>query len=766
MSWKLMVVESPSKAKTIQKYLGKSYHVTASFGHVRDLIPKTGAVECEEKQVKLHYCQSEKSQEHLKNILTQAKKTTTLILATDPDREGEAIAFHIIEHLKEHMDISKLTIERVCFHEITKDKVQEALEQSRSIDMALVNAQQARRALDYLVGFFLSPVLWRKVQPKLSAGRVQSPALRMIVERHEAIEKFQPKEYWSLHPHVSHGKSIIEGTLTHFAGKKLKQFSLVSETEAKKTEQTVLTESGQSCSVESVKTKKRQRKPAAPFITSTLQQEAARKLGFSALNTMRVAQQLFEGIEVQGATEGLITYMRTDSVVLSKDAIAQMRQVIGGTYGKEYLPKTAHAYTSKSKNAQEAHEAIRPVNFSLDPEKIKTSLSADQYKLYKLIWLRALASQMALATFEDQVIVFEAKEKHLFEARRSQPVFLGFLSIYQEGEDSEAGLGKKVKNEKFLQLKEGDSMSMTHIESKQHFTEPPARFSEASLVKELEALGIGRPSTYASIISTLKTRQYVKLEKKRFYPTDVGVLVSTFLKKYFSQYVDYDFTANLEDILDDISHGKKDWEKVILDFWGPFHLLVEHITENVSKKEVTQEEIGENCPKCESPLLKKFGKMGNFIACSGYPECKYTRSIDGESAEELPELEKDCPKCTKPLAYKRGRYGVFIGCTGYPDCRHIESTKEKEQSEKTEVLCPECKKHCFVKKRSRRGTFFYSCEGYPDCKTAISAKPVDKPCPKCQYPILMIKETKRLGVHYACSQKECDFKEVCEEKGS
>jgi DNA topoisomerase-1 len=716
--------------------------------------------------VKLFYQQTEKSGEHLKNILSLAKKTKKVILATDPDREGEAIAFHIVEYLKESIDISNLNIERVCFYEITKEKVKEALSQSRLLDMALVNAQQARRALDYLVGFYLSPVLWRKVKPKLSAGRVQTSALRMIVDRHKAIEDFKPREDWTLHPKVEHGKEVIEGVLTHFSGKKLKQFSIVNEAEAKKSVATIVGQSENQCSVVSVKTKKRNRKPSPPFITSTLQQEAARKLGFSAINTMRIAQQLFEGIELKGVTEGLITYMRTDSVVLSQDAILQIRKVISSTYGKNYLPKAAYVYSSKTKNAQEAHEAIRPVNFSLDPEKIKAFLSAEQYKLYKLIWLRSLASQMTQASFEDQVIVFDAKKDHLFEARRSQPVFLGFLSIYQEGEDVDSSYRKKVKNEKFLTLKEGDQLKMTDIEPRQHFTQPPGRFSEASLIKELESLGIGRPSTYASIISTLKTRQYVKLEKKRFYPTDIGILVSTFLSKYFTQYVDYDFTANLEDILDDISHGKKDWEKVILDFWEPFHLLVDHVTENVSKKEVTQEEIDENCPKCENPLLKKFGKMGNFIGCSGYPECKYTRSLDGESSDDLPEISRKCPQCSKALAYKRGRYGIFIGCTGYPDCRHIESTKEKEENEKTDVLCPECKKHYFVKKRSRRGTFFYSCEGYPDCKTAISSKPVGKPCPQCQHPFLLLKETKKLGLHYACVQKECDFKEACPEQGS
>ena len=760
-----MIVESPSKAKTIQKYLGKTYHVMASFGHVRDLKPKSGAVECHDNNVVLSYEDSEKSIEHLKAIVSKAKKTDTIILATDPDREGEAIAFHIIEHLKENMDTSKLQIQRVCFHEITAPKVKEAIKNSRDIDMDLVNAQQARRALDYLVGFSLSPVLWKKVKPKLSAGRVQSPALRMIKERHDQIEKFKPKEYWSLHPSLSAGKTNLESTLTYYQNEKLKQFTITSEKAAENAKNTIISESEKQCQVSGVKKKQRQRKAAAPFITSTLQQEAARKLNFSALNTMRIAQQLFEGVDRGGASDGLITYMRTDSVSLSSDAIEQARQVIKENHGKEYLPLRPNVYKNKSKNAQEAHEAIRPVDFSISPESLRKYLSSDQYKLYNLIWLRAVASQMKSATFEDQVITFDAHKGHKFEARRTKPVFLGFLTLYQEGEDEGSKLSIKVKDEAFLDLKVGDKLEIVDIKNNQHFTEPPARFSEASLVKELEAKGIGRPSTYASIISTLKTRQYVELNQKRFYPTDVGHIVAEFLTKYFNQYVDYNFTADLENILDEISNGQRQWEEVVIDFWKPFTKLVDHITENVSRKEVTEEKIDEKCPECSSDLVKKFGKMGNFIACSAYPDCKYTRSMDGESTSDLPELNKQCPKCQKPLAYKRGRYGVFIGCTGYPDCRHIESTKEKEAAQSTGVTCPECKKGEMVKKRSRRGTYFYSCSRYPDCKTAVSGLPVEKPCPECNYPILIIKETKKLGKHLSCSQKECKHKEPYEQEG-
>lgn len=759
MSWKLMIVESPSKAKTIQKYLGKSYHVMASFGHVRDLLPKNKAVEVHDDEVILHYVDGEKSVEHLKAILAKAKKTETLILATDPDREGEAIAFHVVEYLKQHLDINKIKIERVCFYEITPSKVKDAIAQSRDIDMDLVDAQQARRALDYLVGFSLSPVLWKKVGPKLSAGRVQSPALRMIKERDDEIQKFKPKEYWSLHPLLKAGAIQIESVTTHLSGEKLKKFSLSNEEKAVTAKEAITAQSKNTCVVLSIKSKKRQRKPAPPFITSTLQQEAARKLGFSALNTMRIAQQLFEGIDRGESTGGLITYMRTDSVTLSGDAIKQSREVIESFYGKDFLPAKANTYKSKSKNAQEAHEAIRPVDFSVDPESIKKTLSNDQYKLYRLIWVRALASQMKAATFEDQVMVFQAKGDHLFEARRSQPVFMGFLSVYQEGEDEGSKISPAVRHDKFIDLKEGATLSIEDIRPDQHFTEPPARFSEASLVKELEAKGIGRPSTYASIISTLKAREYVELKQKRFYPTDVGSIVAEFLNKYFSQYVDYGFTADLENILDEISNGKRSWQEVIRDFWSPFNALVDHITENVSKKEVTEEKIDEKCPECQADLVKKFGKMGSFIACSAYPDCKYTRSMDGESTSDLPEIDRACPKCEKPLTYKRGRYGVFIGCTGYPDCRHIESIKEKAADQKTGVTCPECNKGEMVKKRSRRGTFFYSCSRYPDCKTALSGFPVAKQCPECQYPILIIKETKKLGKHLSCSQKECKHKE-------
>jgi DNA topoisomerase-1 len=757
MSFQLMVVESPSKAKTIQQYLGKGYEVLASYGHIRDLIPKQGAVKVDDTNVEMIYQLIAKNKIHLDKIYEKAKKASSILLATDPDREGEAIAFHILEVLKSQMDLSEKVVKRVVFYEITKTSVQTALLKARDLDMNLVNAQQARRALDYLVGFSLSPVLWRKIKPGLSAGRVQSPALRMIADREKEINSFISQEYWTVHGIIKHKRSFIEARLTQLSAKKIEQFSLTTEDHANKAKQLILSESQSIVTITDLQIKNRKRCPAPPFTTSTLQQEASRKINLSAAQTMRIAQQLYEGVAFDGEQKALITYMRTDSVTMGQEAIKEARDCIRSMYGAEYLPAQARKYKTKTKNAQEAHEAIRPTEFLLEPQSIKKNLTPDQYKLYKLIWDRALTSQMSDALYEDQILTMAAQKEHFFESRRSHLLFPGFLSVYQEGIDDSSKTTDDVLLGEPFGVKKGESLSLKDIDLKQHFTESPPRFTEASLVKTMESYGIGRPSTYASIISTLKTRQYVEIKQKRFYPTDMGVIVNDFLTKFFVTYVDYAFTAKMENLLDIIATGDNAWTGVVHDFWLPFSKIVKHVTTNISKKEVTQEQIDEACPSCGNHLIKKFGKTGRFIGCSHYPDCTYTRAMDDEKKVEMPVLERECPLCTKPLAYKKGRFGIFIGCTGYPDCRFIESLNKPKP---TGVTCPNCNNGLIVEKKSKKGSVFYSCSCYPACKLALSGYPVKKSCPQCNHPILIEKVTKKTGKSLICPNKDCDFAEV------
>ena len=757
-----MVVESPSKAKTIQQYLGKGFEVIASYGHVRDLIPKGGAVKVDGHEVQMKYQLVSKNKNHIDNFIAKAEKASTILLATDPDREGEAIAFHLLEILSKSIDLSDKAVKRVVFYEITKNSVHAAVEQARELDMNLVDAQQARRALDYLVGFSLSPVLWRKVKPGLSAGRVQSPALRMIADREKEILSFQSREYWSLIGSIKHKRTLIDARLTHAIGSKLSQFSVTNEEDALKTKAQIMQESSRIVSVENIVSKKRKRQPSPVFTTSTLQQESARKLNLSTAQTMRTAQQLYEGVAFDSENTALITYMRTDSVAMSSEAVEQAREHILNEFGKDYIPGSPRKYKNKTKNAQEAHEGIRPTDFSLTPQIVKKHLSNDQFKLYKLIWERAITSQMSDAQFEDQILTLSAKNNHKFEARRSHMLFPGFLKVYQEGIDDQASSDDDFVLGAPFEVSVGQDLTLNDILLKQHFTEAPPRFTEASLVKGLEHYGIGRPSTYASIISTLKTRGYVDLKQKRFYPTDTGSIVNDFLVKYFVTYVDYPFTAKMEDLLDKISVGESKWGQVVCDFWEPFSKIVKHVTDNISKKEVTEEKTDELCPQCESPLVKKFGKAGRFIACTGYPACSYTRAIDKSGAEQepVPELDRDCPSCHKKLIYKRGRFGMFIGCSGYPDCKHIESLNKPKD---TGVQCPLCNQGNIIEKKARRGSIFYSCSTYPKCNLAISGYPVDKHCPQCQHPLMMIKVTKRYGKQLACANKLCKYTEQIKE---
>ena len=753
MSQNLVIVESPAKSKTIKKYLGKGFEVMASYGHVRDLVPKEGAVD-PEHDFEMKYQLIERNTKHVDAIVKAMRKADALYLATDPDREGEAISWHLVELLKDRKVLKDKPVHRVVFHEITKRAINDAIEHSRELSTQLINAQQARRALDYLVGFNLSPLLWKKIRRGLSAGRVQSPALRMIVEREIEIEKFKPREYWTLESDLTRDGQNFTARLTYLHGEKLQQFSITDETGAGSARQELLQAANGELVVEKVEKKQRKRNPAAPFTTSTLQQEASRKIGFTASRTMRVAQQLYEGMDIGGETVGLITYMRTDSVNLAQEAIDELRDFIPERFGKGTLPDQPRAFKTKAKNAQEAHEAIRPTSVRHTPDDLKQYLSAEQFKLYTLIWKRTIACQMIHATIDTVSIDFACGEGNRFRATGSTVVDPGFMAVYQEGVDDR----KTDSDERLLPpLEKGDSCTLNEIRADQHFTEPPPRFSEASLVKALEEYGIGRPSTYATIISTLQAREYVTLEKKRFYPTDVGRVVVEFLTDNFTSYVDYDFTASLEDELDAVSRGEKEWIPLMNEFWGSFHNLIGRDYDRPYPKP-----IDEKCPDCGKQLQMSLGRSGFFIGCSGYPDCKYTRNVDESRESAEPEVVegRSCPKCDSQLIIRSGRYGKFIGCSSYPDCKYIEPL---EKPENTGVQCPQCRKGNILKRKSRRGKIFYSCERYPDCDYALWNPPLAQPCPKCHWPITSVKTTKRSGTQRVCPQNDCRFVEPWEE---
>jgi len=757
MGKSLVIVESPAKAKTIKKYLGKDFEVLASYGHVRDLLPKEGAVD-PEHDFAMKYRIIERNEKHVDAIAKALKKSDALYLATDPDREGEAISWHLYDILKERGLLKDKTVGRVVFHEITKRAINDAVEHPRELSKDLVYAQQARRALDYLVGFNLSPLLWKKIRRGLSAGRVQSPALRMIVERELEIEKFKPREYWTIEADLASQGQEFAGKLTHARGKKLTQFTVDSENKAREIEKRVLDEAKGKLEIAKVEKKQRKRNPAAPFTTSTLQQEASRKLGFTAQRTMRSAQQLYEGIDIGGETVGLISYMRTDSVNLANEALDEIRAYIAERFGQDQVPAQPRAFKTKSKNAQEAHEAIRPTSVLRDPESIKSHLTKDQSRLYDLIWKRTIACQMVHATLDTVAVDLTAGEGDVFRANGSVIVDPGFMAVYQESVDD--AKADDSDNRMLPALTEGETVDLNKVRPEQHFTEPPPRYTEASLVKALEEHGIGRPSTYASIISTLQDREYVVMDKRRFMPTDVGRIVNKFLTEHFTQYVDYDFTARLEDELDEISRGEKEWIPVMREFWDPFKHLVEDKEKNVDRKDVTHEPMDETCPKCGAPLSIRLGRRGRFIGCTAYPECDYTRNI-GEDRDAEPEVieGRKCPECGSDLIIRHGRYGKFIGCSGYPDCKYIEPL---EKPEDTGVECPECHQGSMLKRKSRYGKVFYSCSRYPDCKYAVWNQPINEPCPKCGWPMLTIKTTKRRGTEKVCPQKDCNFSEPME----
>src|SRR6266850_6143849 len=615
MSQNLVIVESPAKARTIKKYLGRDYEVLASYGHVRDLVPKEGAVD-PERNFAMQYRLIEKNERHVGAITRALKKAKSLILATDPDREGEAIAWHLREILKEQGALVGKDVSRVTFYEITKNAIRAAIGAPRDLSVDLVNAQQARRALDYLVGFNLSPLLWKKVRRGLSAGRVQSPALRMICEREAEIEAFKSQEYWTIDADVAHAGQQFPAKLIEYRGQKVEQFTFTSESAAREVEATLTNAAHGKLLVANIDRKQRRRNPAPPFTTSTLQQEAARKLGFSAQKTMRTAQQLYEGVDFGEGAVGLITYMRTDSTSLAQEAVVEIRETIKKLYGEEGLAEEPRVYKTKSKNAQEAHEAVRPTSAAITPAELEGKIEDDQFRLYALIWKRTVACQMSHALFDtvavDLVAGTEAHApgRHTLRANGSTLVKPGFMAVYQEGHDDTAD---DDTDHVLPPMQPGDRIELVKIHPEQHFTEPPPRYSEASLVKALEEHGIGRPSTYATIISTLQDREYVEMDARRFIPTDIGKIVNRFLTDHFHQYVEYGFTAAMEDELDAVSRGEEEWTTPLEKFWKPFIDQVDKIEKNVTREQVAQaRELGKD-PATGKPVTVRMGRFGPFV---------------------------------------------------------------------------------------------------------------------------------------------------------
>lgn len=750
MAKSLVIVESPAKAKTIEKFLGPDYKVLASYGHVRALPSKQGSVNVDDNFAPLYHVLPE-SEKHISLLKKEVKKSDELILATDPDREGEAIAWHLLEALELEEFSSKLTIKRVTFHEITKNAVRDAVANPGHISRELVDAQQARSILDYLVGFNLSPFLWKKIRYGLSAGRVQSVALRMICDREKDIQSFIPQEYWTIEIQLqAEGKEAFRARLHAVDNQSLKKFDIGSEAEAATLVEAIR---GQEFIVDTLKRTEKKRQPAAPFTTSTLQQEASRKLGFSARKTMSLAQKLYEGIDIGSGAEGLITYMRTDSVALSEVAVTEARQVIIEQYGEEYAITKPRIFKNRAKNAQEAHEAIRPTVIANTPEKVKPHVSSDQYRLYQLIWTRTVASQMAAAVMDATSVDIAAGPRFIFRASGQVLRFPGFMKLYIESTDE----AEEKSDGRLPPLEEGEKLASEALLPDQHFTQPPPRFTEASLVKTLEEFGIGRPSTYASIINTLLTRKYVRLEKRAFYPEDVGMVVSDLLVNHFQRYVDYHFTAQLEESLDAISRGETRWQPVLQEFWDPFISLLKEKETQISKQDVTTEKTDRECPECGKPLVIKLGRIGRFMACSGFPDCRHTEALNGAAKEEPVLSDEKCDKCGEPMLIKEGRYGKFFACSGYPKCKNIQPLVKPRS---LGISCPECGEGELQEKKSRYGKIFYSCNRYPKCKFALWDLPIAEPCPKCNFPLITEKVTKRDGTYRKCPQENCDWKLV------
>lgn len=798
----LVIVESPTKAKTIQKYLGAGYEVEASFGHIKDLPKKSLGVDLE-NDFATDYEVIPGKEKVIAKLKKMAKSADTIYLAPDPDREGEAIAAHLAEELGgERVDGKKskktaTPIWRVTFNEITKKAVQDAFQHARDIDRNLVDAQQTRRVLDRLVGYQVSPLLWDKVRRGLSAGRVQTVALRLIVERERDIKAFVPTEYWTLDAHLAGTKPPAFDA--RLVGTNPKQNVLPNEETAKKLEEEL---KSATWTVRSVEKKERRQNTAAPFTTSKFQQDASRKLRFSVKRAMMIAQRLYEGVDLgEEGTVGLITYMRTDSTRVSNDAIAEVRELIGKEYGPQFLPESPNTFKSK-KDTQDAHEAIRPSSAGRHPDTIKQYLQEDEFKVYKLIWQRFVASQMNPAVFDQTTVDIDAASKgeaHRFRVSGSVLKFEGFLKVYEESKDNKDEEDENLKH-KLPELMEGQKLTLKSLSSEQHFTEPPPRFNEASLVKELEERGIGRPSTYSAIISTIQERQYVQKVGGKFIPTEIGFVVTDLLVVNFKDIFDFQYTARLEEELDEIEEGKESWTDALAEFYKKFekdlHYAEKHM-ENVKRmekptdqicercgsplvikwgkhgsffacssydktdpnsctftkenpidlpdldsadlQETTQEEYCENCGR---PMVLKRGRFGQFMACTGYPDCKTTRRLD--QAKKVPDipLDEKCPQCGRNLLIRHGRFGEFVSCSGYPDCKYVKQNL-------IGVKCPDCKDGDIAEKKARRGNYFYGCTNYPKCEFTSAFKPVAEECPVCKSPYLLEKTLKD-GVYLVC----------------
>lgn len=708
---KLVIVESPTKAKTIKGFLGKDYKVESSFGHVRDL-PKSKLGVDTEKNFEPSYVVPTKAKKQVTKLKKLAQDAEVVYFATDEDREGEAISWH----LQKLLDLPESKQKRIAFHEITKNAILDALNSPRNLDINLFHAQQARRILDRLVGYKLSPLLWKKVARGLSAGRVQSVAVRLVVEREEERKKFKAEEYWTVDGQASKDSSGSFNISLHKEKDNiLKKFD-INESKAK---QAVTDIKGADLIVGEVKATEYQKSPLPPFTTSTLQQDANRRFGYSAKQTMVIAQQLYEGIKMGAkGSHGLITYMRTDSLNLSDNFKQAASDYVSKKLGSQFIKSGGRNFKKKAKFTQEAHEAIRPTDVFNDPESVKEYLDSRQLKIYTLIWQRALASQMSDAVTETTSVAIDAKDTDWgLKAVGTVTKFAGWKAIYpSNGEENE-----------LPQIKQGDNLKLNKLEAVQHFTTPPARYSEAGLVKALEALGIGRPSTYAPTIATIIERQYVIKEEKRLAPTEVGTIVNELLVEHFPDIVSYDFTAQMEEDLDQIAEGKKEWQPIIKSFYEPFEKNIMTKEKELDKKEITETATDEKCDKCGSAMVIKLGRFGKFMACSNYPDCKNTKPLgDDGKAEEVEKVDEKCPNCGKDMIVKTGRFGKFIACSDYPTCK---TTKSKDQG--TGVKCGLCAEGEMVAKRSKRGKIFYGCNNYPDCKHLLWGKPTGQKCPEC-----------------------------------
>ena len=749
MGKSLLIVESPAKARTLKGYLGKDFQVEASVGHVKDL-PKSELGVDVDGGFEPRYNVIRGKGKVLQKLKQAARQADVVYLAPDPDREGEAIAWHIAEEIRPKR--GEKPIYRVMIHEITRKGVKEALARPGTLDPNRYNAQQARRILDRLVGYQISPILWQKVRRGLSAGRVQSVALRLVVEREREIQAFVPEEYWNL-------DATLEGSVPPPFRARLKRaggkpIRVRSGEEAEAIRSSL---KGETFRLAKVEKKEKRRNPAPPFITSTLQREAFRKLRFSARKTMSVAQRLYEGVDVEGQPVGLITYMRTDSTRLSADAVAACRDFIRATYGAEFLPDKPVAYRAR-KSAQDAHEAIRPTSMEYTPERVRRFLDQDQYRLYKLVWERFVACQMRPALFHETVFEIEAGP-YVFRASGSILTFPGFMAVYVEGRDEPAGENGEGEG-RLPDLAEGEVLRCLELDAEQKFTQPPPRFTESTLVKELEEKGIGRPSTYAQILSTLRDRGYVKVIERRFAPTDLGVLVNDLLVANFPQVMDVGFTAQMEAELDRVEEGRRDWKDLLRNFYAPFARTLEKASREMENVKERQEPTDITCEQCGKPMVIRWGRNGFFLACSGYPECRNTKEFERSSDGSIQVVEGEktgemCPECGAELVIRNGRYGRFVACTAYPGCRYTSPVG-------TGVPCP--REGCtgeLVEKRSRKGRTFYACNRYPECDYAQWDRPIPRECPECGSPFL-VEKVNRNGVVVRCPKKECGYREAVE----